>query len=44
MRKFNTIHRYNIVDDWYRYRQKALEEITIDWLKANAIPYEINEE
>jgi hypothetical protein len=38
----HAIHRHNIADDWYRYRQAALERIAIDWLEANAIPYEIN--
>jgi Uncharacterised protein family (UPF0158) len=38
----HAIHRYNIADDWYRYRQTALERIAIDWLDANAIPYEID--
>jgi len=36
------IHRYNIADGWYRYRQKALEQIAIDWLEATTIPYRIN--
>jgi Uncharacterised protein family (UPF0158) len=38
----HAIHRYDIADDWYRYRQAALEQIAIDWLEAHAIPYEIN--
>jgi hypothetical protein len=38
----HTIYRYNIADDWYRYRQAALEQIAIDWLEAHAIPYEMN--
>lgn len=38
------IYRYNIRDYWYRYRQKALENIAIDWLEANFISDEINEE
>jgi hypothetical protein len=37
----HAIRRHNIADDWYRYRQTALERIAIDWLDANAIPYEI---
>ncbi|NER49766.1 MAG: hypothetical protein F6J92_24355 [Symploca sp. SIO1A3] len=35
----HAIHRYNLADDWYSYRQQALEQIAIDWLKANSIPY-----
>jgi hypothetical protein len=38
----HAIHRCNIADDWYRYRQIALERIVIDWLNSNEIPYEIN--
>jgi hypothetical protein len=38
----HAIHRYNIADDWYRYRQAALERIAIDWLEAHAIPYKMN--
>lgn len=38
------IHRNNITEDWYRYRQKALEKIAIDWLEANFISYTTNEE
>ena len=35
----NAIHRHGIADDWYRYRQAALEEIAIEWLQDNDIPY-----
>ncbi|WP_404790417.1 UPF0158 family protein [Altericista sp. CCNU0014] len=38
----HAIHRYNITEDWYRHRQESLEQIAIDWLEANAIPYEVN--
>jgi Uncharacterised protein family (UPF0158) len=38
----HAIHRYHIAEDWYRYRQESLEQIAIDWLEANDIPYEIN--
>ncbi len=40
----HAIHRYDIVDDWYRYRQKALEKIAIDWLEANSISFTTNKE
>jgi hypothetical protein len=39
----HAIDRYNITNDWYRYRQTALEKIAIDWLESNSISYEINE-
>jgi hypothetical protein len=35
----DTLHRLGIIDDWYRYRQAALEDIAEDWLKQNHIPY-----
>lgn len=35
----HAIQRYNLTEDWYRYRQKALEKIAIDWLEANSIAY-----
>ncbi len=40
--KLQDVYRYDIAEDWYRYRQAALEQIAIDWLEAHAIPYEIN--
>jgi hypothetical protein len=36
----DAIYRYDLVDEWYRYRQKALEQMAIDWLEANGIGYE----
>jgi len=38
------IQRYNVTEDWYRYRQKALEKIAIDWLETNSISYTTNKE
>lgn len=35
----DTIHRYGIAEDWYRFRQAALEEIAIWWLEKHGIPY-----
>ena len=35
----DAIHRHGIADEWYRFRQAALEEIAIEWLKAHDIPY-----
>jgi hypothetical protein len=35
----DTIHRYGLADDWYRFRRQALEEIAIDWLEENKIPF-----
>ncbi|MBM4161154.1 MAG: hypothetical protein FJ217_08645 [Ignavibacteria bacterium] len=35
----DAIRELGIVDDWYLFRQSALEEIAIDWLDANGIQY-----
>jgi hypothetical protein len=35
----DTIHRYNIQDEWYAYRTKALEKIAIEWLEDNGLSY-----
>ena len=35
----DAIYRHGITDDWYRFRQAALEEIAVKWLEANNIPY-----
>ena len=35
----NAIHGYDIADDWYRFRDAALKEIAIAWLKENQIAY-----
>lgn len=35
----NTIHRFNIQDEWYAYRTKALEEIAVEWLEENGLSY-----
>ena len=34
------VHRMGIADEWYRFREHALEEIAIEWLEANGIPFE----
>jgi muramoyltetrapeptide carboxypeptidase LdcA involved in peptidoglycan recycling len=35
----DTIHRYNIQDEWYAYRTKTLEKIAIEWLEDNGLSY-----
>jgi hypothetical protein len=35
----NCIHRYGIVDDWYKYRYNSMKRIVIDWCEANNIEY-----
>ena len=40
-RKFkDNIERYNIEQDWYRFRDNALKEIAISWCQENEIIYE----
>jgi hypothetical protein len=33
------IHRHNLQDRWYQFRDQALREIAVQWLRANGIPY-----
>jgi len=33
------IRRLGIEGNWYQFREKALEEITRDWLEAHELPY-----
>jgi hypothetical protein len=35
----DAIREFGIVDDWFSFRECALEEIAIDWLDANGIQY-----
>lgn len=35
----DTIHRYNIQDEWYAFRTKALEAIAVEWLEDNELSY-----
>ena len=35
----DTIHRFGIQDDWYRFRDEALERIAADWLDDHQIRY-----
>ncbi len=35
----DAIHRHGIADDWYRFRQAALEEVAVEWLEANHISF-----
>jgi uncharacterized damage-inducible protein DinB len=35
----NSIHSMGIEEDWYEFRNKALEEVAIEWLEENEIPY-----
>ncbi len=35
----NAIHECGIVEDWYHFRGAVLEQIAIEWLESNHIPY-----
>jgi hypothetical protein len=35
----DTIHRYGVADDWYRYRDVYLKEIAKDWCEEKGINY-----
>jgi Uncharacterised protein family (UPF0158) len=34
-----TLHNLNIQDAWYEYRRQEFEQIAIEWLEAEKIPY-----
>jgi hypothetical protein len=36
----DAIHKYNIADDWYKYRNSELKEIAIEWCQQNSIEFE----
>ena len=33
------IHRYNIAEDWYKYREEAIKQIAMDWCEENDIKF-----
>ena len=35
----DTLYRLGIEEDWYKYRDHALEEMAIEWLEAEGIPF-----
>ena len=35
----DSIHRFGIADQWYKYRDAALKRIAIDWCEANSTEY-----
>jgi hypothetical protein len=35
----NMVHRHNLQEAWYRFRDEALREIAVEWLEAHTIPY-----
>jgi Uncharacterised protein family (UPF0158) len=37
----DAVHRLGIADEWYRFRDAALEEIAIEFLEAHGIAYQL---
>lgn len=35
----DSIHRFGVADDWYKYRDEALKEIAVEWCEENDIAY-----
>jgi hypothetical protein len=35
----NMIHRHNLQDQWYKFRDESLRQIAVTWLEANGIPF-----
>jgi hypothetical protein len=35
----DTLYDLGIQDEWYEYRRNEFEEIAVEWLKAEQIPY-----
>jgi hypothetical protein len=33
------VHRHNLQDRWYPFRENAFREIAVQWLRAHDIPY-----
>lgn len=33
------IHRYNMAEDWYKYREEAIKQIAMDWCEENDIEF-----
>jgi len=36
----DAIHKYDIADDWYKYRDNALKQLAIKWCQENHIKFE----
>ncbi len=35
----DAIQRFELDDEWHKYRERAIKQISIDWCKANGIKY-----
>ena len=36
----NQIHKYNLTEQWYKFRDDAIKETLIEWCKDNSLNYE----
>ena len=36
----DAVHKYDIEDEWYKYRDNAMKEIAIEWCKENNIEFD----
>ena len=36
----DAIYKYDVRDEWYKYRDKAIKEIAIEWCRENNIEFE----
>jgi len=36
----NAIHKFEIVEDWYKYRDNAIREIAVEWGEENGIEFD----
>ena len=40
----DTVYELGIQDEWYEFRRQAFEEIAVEWLETNQIPYTRDDE
>jgi len=36
----NAIHKYDVADEWYTYRDNAMKELAIEWCRENNIEFD----
>ena len=36
----NAIHKYDVADEWYKYRDNAMKELAIEWCRENNIEFD----
>jgi hypothetical protein len=35
----DNIRRFNLKEDWYRYRDESIREIAVEWCEENSISF-----